>query len=163
MEGIRQSSPSIILDVNFIDASIDYAYGGAPILPPPSAMSGAAVIGSAGDIWNGLGGFAYNPYPNNATYTANPGTMVYTDGSRAAVTLSLSAPSGTYDANSSGFGNWSPFSWTSLANERGAIGYPNTPYAALMASCLIANSAAATGFVTLSNLSPNAIYDRVTL
>jgi len=161
LEGIRQSSPGIILNVNFIDDSINVAYGGNN-KPAPSAMSGAAVIGSPGDVWNGLGGFAYSPYPNNATYTTIAGALAFSDGTRSAVTLSLSAPSGTYDANSSGFNNYSPFSWTSLANENANTGYPNTPYATLMASCLVANSTNATGFVTLSNLSPNGIYNLYT-
>jgi hypothetical protein len=146
-----------LIDVNFIDASISYDYGGAPIDPPPSAMSGAAVLGSAGDVWNGLGGFAYNPYPNNATYTS--GNLLFVNGGVSGVTLTLSAPSGTYDANSAGFGNHSPFSWTSLANETGNIGYPYTPYAKLMASCLVANTTAAVGSVTLNGLTPNALYN----
>jgi hypothetical protein len=149
-----------ILNVNFIDDSISLDYGGSPVLPAPSAMSGAAAIGSAGDIWNGLGGFTYNPYPDNATFTSGP--LVYANGSNSAITVTLSAPSGTYDANSSGFGNHSPFSWASLADETGDIGYPNTPYAKLMASCLVANSTSASGFVTLSNLTPNGVYNLYT-
>jgi hypothetical protein len=149
-----------ILNVNFIDDSIDVEYAGTPVLPAPSAMSGAAVIGSAGDTWNGLGGFTYSAYPNGATFTS--GTLLYANGAASAITLSLSAPSGTYDANASGFGNHSPFSWASLADENGDIGYPYTPYAVLMASCLVANSTTATGFVTLSGLVPNAPYNLYT-
>jgi len=148
-----------ILNVNFIDDSINVDYGGGNV-PPPSAMSGAAVIGSAGDTWNGLGGFAYSAYPDGATFTS--GSLLYANGSASAITLSLSAPSGTYDANSTGFNNHSPFSWSSLANENADIGYPNTPYAVLMASCIVANSTAANGFVTLSNLTPNGVYNLYT-
>jgi hypothetical protein len=149
-----------LLNVNFIDDSIDIQYGGTPVLPAPSAMSGSAVIGSAGDVWNGLGGFTYSAYPNGATYTS--GSLLYANGTSSGVTLTLSAPSGTYDANSSGFNNWSPFSWTSLANEKADIGYPTTPWAVLMASCLVANSTTANGVVTLNGLAPNGIYNLYT-
>jgi hypothetical protein len=150
-----------LLNVNFIDDSINLAYGGSND-PAPSAMSGAAVIGSAGDIWNGLGGFTYAtpPYGGGATFTS--GTLRYATGAASGITLSLSAPSGTYDANSPGFGNHSPFSWTSLANETNNSGYPATPWAALMATCLVANSASATGFVTLSGLTSNGVYNLYT-
>lgn len=148
-----------LIDVNFIDDSINVAYNGGND-PAPSAMSGAAVVGSAGDVWNGLGGFTYSGYPLGATYTS--GSLLYANGSASGVTLSLSAPNGTYDANSVGFNNYSPFSWTSLANEQGSIGYPVTPWAALMASCLVANSTSANGFVTLNGLTPNGVYNLYT-
>jgi hypothetical protein len=123
-------------------------------------MSGGAVIGVAGDTWNGLGGFAYSSYPDGATFTS--GDLLYANGVNSGVTLTLSAPSGTYDANASGFGNHSPFSWTSLANENADIGYPATPYAVLMASCIVANSATANGIVTLSGLAPGGVYNLYT-
>jgi len=145
-----------LINVNFIDDSINVDYGGGNN-PVPSAMSGAAVIGSAGDTWNGLGGFAYSAYPGGATFTS--GNLHYFNGGVSGVTLTLSAPSGTYDANSPNWGNHSPFSWATLADETGDIGYPYTPYATLMASCLVANSTTATGFVTLSGLTPNAGYN----
>jgi hypothetical protein len=148
-----------LLDVNFIDDSVNVAYNGGNA-PAPSAMSGAAVVGSAGDVWNGLGGFTYSAFPSGATYTSGP--LHYANGSASGVTLSLSAPSGTYDANSVGFNNYSPFSWTSLANEQGSIGYPATPWAVLMASCLVANSTTANGFVTLSGLTPGGVYNLYT-
>ena len=53
---------------------------------------------------------------------------------------------------------YSPFSWASYSNEQASIGYPNTPYAVLMASCLVANSTTANGTVTLSGLTPNGAY-----
>jgi len=149
-----------ILNVNFIDDTIDVDYGGTPVLPAPSAMSGAAVIGAAGDTWNGLGGFTYSAYPDGGTYAS--GDLLYANGSTSAITLTLSSPTGTYDANASGFGNHSPFSWASLANETGGIGYPLTPYAVLMASCLVANTTTAVGSVTLSGLAPNGVYNLYT-
>lgn len=148
-----------LLEVNFIDDSVNVAYGGGNV-PAPAAMSGAAVIGSPGDLWNGLGGFAYSAYPNGATFTS--GTLLYANGSASGITLSLSAPSGTYDANAAGFNNHSLFSWASLADEQNDIGYPYTPWAGLMASCLAANSTAATGFVTLRGLAPGGVYNLYT-
>ncbi len=150
-----------LLDVNFIDDSLNVDYGGGNVpAPATTQMSGAAVIGSPGDIWNSLGGFNYSPWPTGPSLTT--GYLEYTDGSAAGVTLSLSAPSATYDANAVNWGNHSPFSWTSYANEGAGIGYPATPYAALMATCLVADSAAANGFVTLSGLTPDGVYNLYT-
>jgi hypothetical protein len=157
--GLMTRVQAQLLNVNFIDDSINVDYGGGNN-PAPSAMSGAAVIGASGDIWNGLGGFAYSAWPNGATFTS--GTLLYSNGVNSGITLSLSAPSGTYDANSPNWNNHSPFSWASLAAETGNTGYPYTPYAALMASCLIANSTTANGFVTLSGLAPNGVYNLYT-
>ena len=158
VEGIRQSSPGIILDVNFIDDSVNVAYGGGAD-PAPSAMSGAAVIGSSGDIWNGLHGFAYSAYPSGATYTASGGSLLYTDGTRSAVTLSLSAPNGSYDNNAVNWSSFTPFSWASYAAETAGTGYPNTPYAALMATIISTAANTANGYVNLGGLSPNAVYN----
>ena len=148
-----------LLDVNFYDDSVNGAYGGGNA-PVPSAMSGAAVIGSAGDIWNGLHGFTYSASPNGATFTSAP--LVYANGSASGITVSLSAPNGSYDANAPGFNDHSPFSWASLANEQNNIGYPYTPWAVLMATCIIANSANANGIVTLSGLTPDGVYNLYT-
>ena len=145
-----------LLDVNFIDDSVNAAYGGGNA-PAPSAMSGAAVIGSPGDMWNGLGGFAYSAYPNGATFTSGP--LQYTNGAASGVSLSLTAANGTYDANSVNWGNYSPFSWASLANEQTSTGYPNTPYAALMASMLVSHTAGVTDTVSLSGLVPGGTYN----
>ena len=145
-----------LLDVNFIDDSVNAAYGGGNA-PAPSAMSGAAVIGSPGDMWNGLGGFAYSAYPNGATFTS--GTLLYANGAASGISLSLTATNGTYDANAVGFNNYSPFSWASLANEQGNIGYPNTPWAVLMASMLVSHTAGVTDTVSLSGLVPGGTYN----
>ncbi len=85
-----------LIDVNFIDDSVNADYGGGNA-PAPSAMSGAAVIGSPGDMWNGLGGFAYSAYPNGATFTS--GTLVYANGAASGVKLSLTATNGTICIN----------------------------------------------------------------
>ena len=145
-----------LLDVNFIDDSVNVAYGGGNA-PAPSAMSGAALIGSPGDMWNGLGGFAYSAYPNGAIFTS--GALHYTNGAASGVTLSLTAANGSYDANSVSWGNYSPFSWISLANEEGNIGYPNTTYAALMASMLVSHTAGVTDTISLSGLAPGGTYN----
>jgi beta-glucanase (GH16 family) len=145
-----------LLDVNFIDDSVNAAYSGGNA-PAPSAMSGAAVIGSPGDMWNGLGGFAYSAYPNGATFTS--GTLVYANGAASGVKLSLTATNGTYDANAVGFNNYSPFSWASFTDEQGNIGYPNTPWAVLMASMLVSHTAGVTDTVSLSGLVPGGTYN----
>ena len=136
-----------LIDVNFIDDSINTAWGGGAV-PAPAAMSGAAVIGSATDVWNGLGGFAYSAYPLGATFTS--GALVDSTGVITPVTLSLTASSGTYDANSIYWGNNSPFTTA------------GSPYAVLMASCLVSHTAGVTDTVTLSGLTPNGAYSLYT-
>jgi beta-glucanase (GH16 family) len=145
-----------LLDVNFIDDSVN-VNGGGGNAPAPSAMSGAAVTGSPGDTWNGLGGFAYSANPNGATFTS--GTLVYANGASSGISLSLTATNGSYDANSVSWGNYSPFSWASLANEQGNTGYPNTPWAVLMASLLVSHTAGVTDTVSLSGLVPGGTYN----
>jgi hypothetical protein len=150
-----------LINVNFTDGNINTAYGGGDVTPAPpgTVMTGAAVLGSAGDVWNGLGGFTYASSGGAATYTS--GALVDSTGAPTTVTLSLSAPSGTYGANSVNWGNYSAFSWASLANEQGNIGGPYTPYSALMSHCIIANTAAGNGYVTLTGLAANQAYQLV--
>src|SRR5208282_5367087 len=147
-----------LIDVNFTDGNINAAYGGgdATPTPPGTVMTGAAVLGAAGDVWNGLGGFTYASAGGAASYTS--GALVDSTGAPTTVSLSLAAPSGTYGANSVNWGNYSAFSWASLANEQGNIGGPYTPYSALMSHCIIANSAAGNGYVTLNGLGLNQAY-----
>jgi fibronectin type 3 domain-containing protein len=137
-----------LFNVNFDSAANGNNYGGGEV-PPPSAMSGAAVIGSPGDIWNGVNDGGANP----ATYTAGP--LVNADGSSSLITLSLSAPGGEFDDNAPAFNSFSPFAWASVANMNADIGYPNSPYAVLMSTLL---SASADGYVELGGLTPNAAY-----
>jgi fibronectin type 3 domain-containing protein len=148
------SSPAaavpMLLNVNFDSAASGNNYG-AGSDPAPSAMSGAAAIGSSGDIWNGV-----NDGGVDGTFTAGP--LVNADGSSSPVTLSLLAPSGSFDDNAPGFGSFTPFSWVSVADMNADIGYPNSPYAALMATLIAANSAAENGYVQLGGLAPNAAY-----
>jgi hypothetical protein len=80
--------------------------------------------------------------------------LVYNNGWASPVTLSLSAPSGTYGANSVNWNNYSTFSWASLANEQTLTGGPATAYSALYSHTLVANSATANGNVTLTGLTP---------
>jgi len=150
-----------LINVNFIDGAINVAYAGGDSTPTPpgTTMSGAAVLGSAGDVWNGLGNFNYGAYPNNATYTSGP--LNYANGTASGVTLSLSAPQGTYGANSVVWNNFSPFSWATLGDEQTLTGGPYTPYSALFAHCLVANSATAEGSVTLAGLLANQAYELV--
>ena len=156
---VASTAQAQLINVNFIDDAINIQWGGGST-PAPATMSGAAVLGSAGDIWNGLGGFNYATYPTGAS--GGPYPLVYANGLASGVSLSLVAPNGTYDANSVNWSNFSPFSWASLANEQGNVGYPATPYANLMASCLVANTAVNDGSVTLTGLSPLGLYQLVT-
>ena len=143
-----------LINVNFTDANINQAYGGGDSTPTPpgTVMTGAAATGSAGDVWNGLGGFTYASPGGAATYTSGP--LVNSAGAPTGVSLSLSAPSGTYGANSVNWSNYSPFSWASLADEQALTGGPYTPYSALYSHTLVANSATADGSVVLSGLTP---------
>jgi len=148
-----QAAPSLI-NVNFTDANINTAYGGGDKTPAPpgTVMTGAAATGSAGDVWNDLGGFTYAAPGGAATYTS--GALVNSFGAATTVSLTLSAPSGTYGANSVNWNNYSPFSWASLVNEQGGIGGPTTAYSALYSHTLVANSATADGSVILTGLTP---------
>jgi hypothetical protein len=146
-------SVPMLLNVNFASAGVNFNFlnGENPV---PSAASGAAVIGSPGDIWNGvntLGAVAYN----------TSGPLVNADGSASPVTLgiNLAAAGGAFDVNCQGYGLISPFAWTSVANMDNGIGYPNSPYAVLMSSFIDTGaSATPNSSVTISNLTPNANY-----
>ena len=146
----------LLLNVNFASAGVNFNFlnGENPV---PSAASGAAVLGSPGDIWNGvntLGAVAYN----------TSGPLVNADGSASPVTLgvNLAAGGGAFDANCQGYGLISPFSWASVANLDNGIGYPNSPYAVLMASYINGGTNGpanvTSSSVTISNLTPNANY-----
>ena len=151
-----------ILNVNFIDDALNAVDGGGQNPAPLSTrMTGTAAIGSAGDTWNSLSGFSYTNSPNGPYYTTSPNSLVYASGAVATgVTVSLTSPNNTYDANSVNWNNFSPFSWTSLAAEQANTGYPATPYAALMATMLTASSGI--GTVTISGLTANGYYNLYT-
>ncbi len=94
-------------------------------------MSGAAVLGAAGDQWNGI--------------DASSGTgvsLINADGSASAVTMTFTSDSG-YDANS--FGGSTPFA--------------GTPWDALMEDYLFNGGVPQT--ITLSGLVPNSTYEVV--
>src|ERR1035437_1008626 len=146
-------SVPMLLNVNFASAGVNFNFlnGENPV---PSAASGAAVIGSPGDIWNGV-----NTYGAVAYNTSGP--LVNADGSASPVTLgvNLAAAGGAFDVNCQGYGLISPFAWTSVANMDNGIGYPNSPYAVLMSSFIDTGaSATPNSSVTISNLTPNANY-----
>ena len=103
--------------------------GGGP--NPGPTMSGAAVLGTAGDQWNGI-----NVNSGSGISLSNA------DGSASPVKLTFT-PAGGYDANS--FGGSTPFA--------------NTPYNALMQDYLYNGGAPQT--ITLSGLAPNSMFDLV--
>ena len=114
-----------LIDVDFNNNS----FGSGPNSGP--TMSGAAVLGTAGDQWNGI---------NVSSASGIP--LFYADGSAAAVTMTFTSGGG-YDANS--FGGSTPFA--------------DTPFDALMEDYLFNGGAAQT--ITLSGLATNSIYSLV--
>jgi uncharacterized delta-60 repeat protein len=102
---------------------------GGPALGP--TMSGAAVLGVAGDQWNGI---------KVTSGTAIP--LFYADGSNSPVTMTFTSGGG-YDVHS--FGGSTPFA--------------STPYDALMEDYLYNGGVPQT--VTLSGVAPRSTYDLV--
>lgn len=94
-------------------------------------MSGAAVLGAAGDQWNGIS-------VNNGTGIP----LFYPNGSNSPVTMTFTSGGG-YDAKS--YGGSTPFA--------------GTPYDALMEDYLYNNGVQQT--ITLSGLAPTSYYDLV--
>ena len=133
-----------VIDVQILDASISIKYGGNPPNPLP-VMAGPAVIGETNDVWNTVTSnlLAYSSYPSGAT-TAAPIPLNYGDGTPSGVSMTLSAPAGTYNANS--FGNYSPFSRA------------GSPYAPLMQTLMVVG-AGQSGSVTLTGLKVGQGYD----
>lgn len=157
-----QAAGPYIINGNFADDSVNVDYNGGAVPAPTSVqMVGPAAIGSAGDLWNSLSGFAYNGYPNNASFTS--GNLKYSAANElSTVKVSLFAPAGTYDNNSINWGNFSQFSWPNAGDEgTPGTGYPNTPYAVLMQALLDAG-ATTTGYVSFSGLAPNSVYNLYT-
>jgi endoglucanase len=103
--------------------------GGGP--NPGPTMSGAAVLGAAGDRWNGI-----------ANNSGSGISLIQADGSASAVTLTFTSGGG-YDANS--FGGSTPFA--------------GTPCDALMEDYLYNGGTAQT--ITLSGLAQNSAYKLV--
>jgi uncharacterized delta-60 repeat protein len=117
-----------LIDVDFnTNSAVDA--GGGPALGP--TMSGAAVLGAAGDQWNGI---------DTSSGTAIP--LIYANGSNSPVTMTFTSGGG-YDVNS--YGGSTPFA--------------GTPYDALMEDYLYNDGVPQT--VTLSGLAPRSMYDLV--
>jgi aryl-phospho-beta-D-glucosidase BglC (GH1 family) len=116
-----------LIDVNFTQNSS--AGQGGP--SPGPTMSGAAVLGSAGDEWNGISGASGSGIP-----------LIYANGSNSPVTMTFTSGGGynVYDYSGS-----TPFTGTS--------------YNALMETYLYNNGVPQT--ITLSGLQPNSIYNVV--
>src|SRR5579859_62600 len=133
-----------VIDVQIVDASISIKYGGNPPNPLP-LMTNAAVIGLPGDEWNTVTSnlLAYSSYPGGMT-TAAPIPLNYANGTPSGVSLTLSAPAGTYNANS--FGNYSPFSRA------------GSPYAPLMQTLMVVG-AGQSGSATITGLKVGQGYD----
>ena len=121
--------PAQLINVDF-NQNNGIAWGGGGPNPGPT-MTNAAVLGTAGDRWNGI--------------NVNSGTnlpLKYSNGGASPVTLTFTS-SGGYDVNS--FGGSTPFA--------------GTPYDALMEDYLYAAGAAQT--IKLAGLAPNSAYNLV--
>jgi hypothetical protein len=134
-----------LIDVDFNGNSISTAYNGGGPDPGPT-QSGAVLIGSTGDIWNGFSDsdLGFTTTPNTpGPISASGLALNYANGSSSGVLMSLTASS-SYDAQS--FGNHSPFVTA------------GSPYQNLMQDLLVANSLET---VTLSGLAPNATFNLI--
>jgi aryl-phospho-beta-D-glucosidase BglC (GH1 family) len=103
--------------------------GGGP--NPGPTMSGAAVLGTAGDEWNGVN-------VNNGSGIS----LNYADGSASPIKMTFTSGGG-YDVNSYG----------------GATPFVGTPYDALMEDYLYTGGSVQT--ISLSGLAPNSIYNLI--
>ena len=119
--------PAQLIDVDFNQNN--GVSGGGP--NPGPTMSGAAVLGGAGDRWNGI---------NVGSGTGLP--LFHADGTPSPVTMTFSSGGG-YDANS--FGGATPFA--------------GTPYDALMEDYLVSGGVPQT--IQLSGLRPNSAWQLV--
>jgi hypothetical protein len=133
-----------LIDVQILDASISIEYNGNPPDPLP-VMTGAAVLGLPADVWNTVAAsnLTYSSYPSGATI-ATPLALNYADGTPSGISMTLSAPAGTYNANS--FGNYSPFTRA------------GSPYSALMQTLMVVG-AGQSGNVTLTGLTVGQGYE----
>ena len=118
-----------LLNVDF-NQNNGVGWGGGGSNPGPT-MSGAAVLGAAGDYWNGIDVSSGSLLP-----------LKYADGSSAPVRLTFTAGGG-YDVHS--FDGSTPFD--------------GTPYGALMEDYLYTGGTAQN--IVLSGLQPNAAYHLV--
>src|ERR1700722_4610165 len=141
-------SQAQLLNVNFDSAGSGNNFGGGE-KPTNGPASGPGVIGSRGDIWNGVNTLG-------AAAFATSGPFTNADGSASPVTLSfVSSGGGAFDNNAPSFGTYSPFAWPSAAAETAGTGYPNSPYAVLMSDEINGGGSGALASVTISNLTAN--------
>jgi aryl-phospho-beta-D-glucosidase BglC (GH1 family) len=114
-----------LIDVNF---TLNSSTGAGGPNPSPT-MSGSAVLGSAGDQWNGI---------NTSSGSGIP--LVYANGSSSTVKMTFTSGGG-YNVND--YGGSTPFA--------------STPYNALMENYLYNNGTLQT--ITLSGLAANSTYN----
>jgi hypothetical protein len=133
-----------LINVDFNGNAVGQAYGGGGVATGPT-QSGAAILGSAGDTWNGFADSAF-------TFASYPGGMSgsglalnYANGSASGVTMRLTAD-GSYDANEPNWGNSSAFTTAS------------SPYSNLMQDLIYANVPQS---ITLSGLAANQTFNLV--
>ena len=117
-----------LIDVNFTENS-SAGSGGGP--NPGPTMSGAGVLGAAGDHWNGISASSGSAIP-----------LISADGSNSGVTMAFTSAGG-YNVND--YGGSTPFA--------------GTPYNALMQNYLYNNGIPQT--ITLSGLAANSTYNLV--
>jgi hypothetical protein len=138
-----QTTPGLI-DVDFNGNSVGAAFGGNP--PGPAVgptQSGAALIGSAGDIWNGFADSAFTFTGAAGPLSATGLALNFANGSSSGATMSLTASS-TYDTQA--FGNQSPFV------------VAGSPYQNLLQDLLVGNTPQT---ITLSGLAANQTFSLV--
>ena len=134
-----------LIDVDFNGNSVGQAYGGGGTASPGPNQSGAALIGSAGDTWNGIADsqLTFATYPGGIT--ASGIALNYANGTSSGVTMSLTGD-GTYNANEPSWGNTSAFT------------VAGSPYSNLMQDCIYANVPRS---ITLSGLAANQTFELV--
>jgi hypothetical protein len=139
-----ESIQAQLINIDFNGNSVGQAYGGGGAAVGP-VQSGAALIGSAGDSWNGIADslLTFSAYPGGAS--ASGLALTYANGSASGVTMSLTAD-GSYNANEPNWGNTSAF--TTAAS----------PYSNLMQDLIYANSPQS---ITLSGLAANQTFNLV--
>jgi PEP-CTERM motif len=136
-----------LIDVDFNGNSVGQAYGGGGAAIGP-IQSGAGLIGSAGDIWNGFSDtdMGFTDQANvTGPISSSALALNYANGSSSGVTLTINA-AGSYDANEPTWGNTSAF--TTAAS----------PYSNLMQDEIYTTAAAT---ITLSGLAVNQVYDLI--
>jgi hypothetical protein len=145
-----------LIDVQFTGDSVGGAYGGQGAgFVATTTFSGAAVIGSAGDIWNGIAdgalnfgvglGAAGSTYPNGIN-TPTPLALNYTTGAASSVTLSLTGNSTFNDTAFGGTNQWAT---------------AGSPYEDLFNSVIANSTAGAPSYMDFSGLAKNTPYELI--